>query len=77
MDIDQCIDTYVSLFDRVFKKKRHRVTITGKVQDRFDTEELARAIKETVFKQCGQQKGSKNTLLRDGDDQNVGCKVYC
>ena len=76
MDIDQCINAYISMFDRVFQKKRHRITIRGKVQDRFDTQELEKAIKEIVFDQCGRQKGAENTLLRDGDGQKVQCKVY-
>jgi hypothetical protein len=76
MDIDECIDAYVDLFDRVFKKKRHPVTFRGKIQDRFDTKEQEDAIKEIVFQRCGQQKGSENALLRDGDSQNVRCKVY-
>lgn len=71
MDIDTCILAYIRLFDRVFKKKRHRVTIRGNIQDRFDTEEPEKAIKEIVV----QQSGSENTLLRDGDGQKVPCKM--
>jgi hypothetical protein len=48
MTIDECIDAYLSLPDRIFQKKRHRVTIKGNIQGRFDSEELARAIKEVV-----------------------------
>lgn len=48
MSIDECIDAYLSLSDRIFQKKRHRVTIKGNIQGRFDSEELARAIKEVV-----------------------------
>jgi hypothetical protein len=77
MGINKCIETYISLFDRVFKKKeRHRVTAMSKVQDRFDVKELERAIKEIIFQQCGQQRGSEDALLQDGDGQNVRCKVY-
>lgn len=71
MDIDECINTYINLFDRVFKK-RHRVTIMNKVQARFDTKDLEKAIKEIVLKQSG----SENTLLCDGDGQKVQCKMY-
>jgi Patatin-like phospholipase len=76
MGINECINTYFSQFDRVFKKKRHRATIMSKVQDRFDMKELERAIKEIVFQQCGQQRGSEDALLQDGNGQNVRCKVY-
>src|SRR3954469_20501475 len=36
MTIDECIDTYTTLSDRVFGKKTHRVDIKGKLQGRFD-----------------------------------------
>jgi hypothetical protein len=51
MSVADCITAYVSLSDRVFRKTRHRVTVRGKVQGRFDAEELARAVKEVVKQQ--------------------------
>jgi hypothetical protein len=74
MGIDECIDAYVSLSDRVFQKKRHRVTIKGNNQGRFDSDELERAVKEVIEKRVisGQQLKS-DTLLKDTD--NAGCKV--
>jgi hypothetical protein len=69
MTVDECIDAYVLLSDRVFQKRRHRVTIKGKVQGRFDSDELEQAIKEIVVK-----KGlEKDALLRDSPDAK--CKV--
>jgi RecB family endonuclease NucS len=47
--------------DRVFRKTRHRVTVKGQVQGRFDAEELARAVREVV-KQQGLQ---ENALFKD------------
>ncbi|OCK72888.1 FabD/lysophospholipase-like protein, partial [Lepidopterella palustris CBS 459.81] len=70
MSIDECIDSYISLSDRVFQKKRHRVTVKGNIQGRFDSEELARAVKEIVTKQ-GLQEGE---LLKDSPDTT--CKVF-
>jgi hypothetical protein len=55
--------------DRVFSKTRHRVTVKGQVQGRFDAEELARAVREVVAKQGLQE----NALLKD--TPNAGCKV--
>ena len=69
MSIDECIDAYLSLSDRVFQKKRHRVTIKGNIQGRFDTEELERAVKEVITAQGL----SENTLLKDTSDN--ACKV--
>jgi hypothetical protein len=69
MSVGDCITTYLSLSDRVFRKTRHRVTVKGQVQGRFDAEELARAIKEVV-----KQQGLKeDALLKDAPE--AGCKV--
>jgi hypothetical protein len=48
MTIDECILAYTDMIDRIFQKQRHRVNISGRVQGRFDTKELERAIKEIV-----------------------------
>jgi hypothetical protein len=44
MTVDECIDAYTSLSDKVFEKS-HRVNMRGKIQGRFDTAELERAVK--------------------------------
>jgi hypothetical protein len=31
MSIDECMDANLSLSDRIFQKKRHRVTIKGNI----------------------------------------------
>jgi hypothetical protein len=69
MSVADCIIAYLSLSDRVFSKTRHRMTVKGQVQGRFDAEELARAVREVVAKQGLQE----NALLRD--TPNAGCKV--
>ncbi len=69
MSIDDCINAYLSLSDRIFQKKRHRVTVKGDMQGRFDSDELARAVKEVVVAQGLPE----NTLLKDVSD--VACKV--
>ena len=69
MSVADSIDAYLSLSDRVFRKTRHRATVKGKVQGRFDSEELARAVREVV-KQQGLQ---EDALLKDGPD--ASCKV--
>ena len=70
MNIDECIDAYVALFDQVFRKKRHRVTINGHVQGRFDTEELERSIRDIVKRR---DKAGENALLKRSENQQ--CKV--
>lgn len=69
MSIDDCIDAYLSLSDRIFQKKRHRVTVKGDIQGRFDSDELMRAVKEVVVAQGLPE----NTLLKDTLDG--ACKV--
>jgi hypothetical protein len=69
MPVDECIDAYVSLSDRVFEKRRHRVTIKGRVQGRFDSAELERAIKEIITRQGL----TEDALLKD--DVDAKCKV--
>jgi hypothetical protein len=69
MSIDDSIDAYLSLSDRVFQKKRHRVTVKGNIQGRFDSEELTRAVKEVV----SAQKEKEDALLKDVSDD--ACRV--
>lgn len=69
MTIDDCIDAYVSLSDRIFQKRRHSVTVKGQVQGRFDSKELERAIKDIIVRQGLDQDAS---LL---DSPNARCKV--
>ena len=69
MSIDDSIDAYLSLSDRIFQKKRHRVTVKGNIQGRFDSEELTRAVKEVIKKQGLRE----DTLLKDAPE--AACKV--
>jgi hypothetical protein len=59
----------VSLSDRVFRKTRHRVTVKGRVQGRFNAEELIQAVKEVV-----RQQGLREDVLLK-DTAEAGCKV--
>ena len=69
MAVDECINAYVSLSDRIFQKQRHRVTVKGRVQGRFNSNELERAVKEIVVRQGL----TEDTLLKDAPDAR--CKV--
>jgi len=69
MSVADCIDAYVSLSDRVFRKTKHRVTFMGKIQGRFDSDELERAVKEVVKEQGLQE----DALLKDAPESS--CKV--
>ena len=69
MSIDESIHAYLFLSNRVFQKKRHRLTIKGNVQVRFDSEKLKRAVKKVVTTQGLQE----DALLKDTSDN--ACKV--
>jgi hypothetical protein len=51
MTIDDCIDAYVFLSDKVFQKTRQGFTLRGYVQGRFDSKELEAAIKQIIVEQ--------------------------
>ena len=69
MSVEECIDAYTSLSDKVFEKQRHRVTVKGKIQGRFDTAALERAVKQILVKQGL----AEDALLKDSPD--AACKV--
>lgn len=49
MSIDECIAEYLTLSEKVFKQKHmFKVRIDGKIQARFDTDELEKQIKRIV-----------------------------
>lgn len=70
MSIPDCIDAYVLLSKSIFQKKRHRVTVKGQIQGRFDHEELTRAVKLILT----QQDLGEDALMKDAVDAR--CKVY-
>ena len=70
MTVDDCIDAYTSLFDKVFEKRNHRVNMRGKLQGRYDTAELELAVKQ-ILVDCG---FDEDVLLKDSPD--VPCEVY-
>jgi hypothetical protein len=69
MSTEECIDAYLRLSKRVFQKKRHMVTVKGKIQGRFDSNELELAVKEVLTNQGL----SQDTLLKEAT--NAACKV--
>ncbi|EPE35167.1 FabD/lysophospholipase-like protein [Glarea lozoyensis ATCC 20868] len=70
MSVKECIDAYLLLSSRIFQKKGHRVTLKGNIQGRFDSEELAQAVKDVLV-----DRGvNKDALLKDRSDS--ACKVF-
>ena len=72
MDIDECIDAYTSMFQRIFATKGLPIGIFGrfgKIKGRFDS-----AILETCIREILQsRKLSDAELFNDGKER---CKVY-
>ena len=69
MSVDECIDAYMSLSDKVFQKKRLPMTVKGNIQGRFDSEKLVRVVKEIVAERGLQE----DALLKDSPD--AVCKM--
>ncbi|KAF2184976.1 FabD/lysophospholipase-like protein [Zopfia rhizophila CBS 207.26] len=69
MTVDECINAYIFLSDRIFQKQGRRVTIKGWVQGRFDSDELERATKEIIMRQGL----AKDALLKDVPDVKFVC----
>ena len=70
MTVDECINAYADLSDRVFQKIHHRIKLrSGEIQARFDSDELERAIKEIIVHMGFHE----DELLKD--TQEMGCKV--
>lgn len=73
MTVDQCIEIYGTMSEEIFQKQRHRLKANGKVQGRFDTDALERAI-ERCIDRAKLPGGHKNALLHDTDD--TSCRVF-
>ncbi|KAJ1337373.1 cGAMP-activated phospholipase [Microdochium nivale] len=69
MSVDDCIAAYISLSNDVFQKKSRRMKINGKLQGRFDSTALERAIKQILK----DSKHDENVLLKDTSST---CKVF-
>ncbi|KAI9892414.1 MAG: hypothetical protein M1814_001371 [Vezdaea aestivalis] len=70
MDVQECMDAYVDMSDQIFQKKHNRVSVRGKFQGRFDSDELERCIKK-IIRDHG---FDENELLKDLPD--ASCKVF-
>jgi hypothetical protein len=71
MDVDQCIEAFIELSRVVFKKGRNPfpLSVTGKLNSRFDAIQLERVIKEL----CIRSGFDPDALLMGGND--VKCKT--
>lgn len=64
MSVDSCIEAYLKLPSGIFQKQRHRLTLGGKFQGRFDSEGLEQAVKEILVSQGL----NKDALMLDEGD---------
>ncbi|KAK0712684.1 P-loop containing nucleoside triphosphate hydrolase protein [Lasiosphaeria miniovina] len=71
MTVDECINAYTTLSDRVFEKKHHRFNIKGNLQGRFDAAELERAVKRILV-----ERGLDEETLLLEDSPEAPCKVF-
>lgn len=69
LSVDECIEEYKTLSDKVFTKLHHRATVNGKIRGRFDHEALVAGVQKLL-----ERKGfSRDELLKD--DSENGCKT--
>ncbi len=72
MSVDECIDAYIKLSGEVFQQKHYLpVTISGKVQARFDSATLETAVRNIV----AENDPSRNGDLLLFDDNPSPCHV--
>ena len=71
MDVDECISAYSELAEAVFGEKLSSIPFDwrGKIQPRFDSAKLEKAIRKMVV----QSSASETDLLNDGTDR--GCRM--
>ena len=72
MSVDDCIKVYAEMSDKIFTKQKHRITINGTVQARFDTAALESAVKNAI--RNAHLNLTEDDLLYDSDPAQ--CKVY-
>ena len=50
MDVDECIAVYTSIFEDIFKKRKHRLPINfrGNIQGQFDSKVLRKSIVDVI-----------------------------
>ena len=69
MTVEECLNAYTSVVNQVFVKKSHRISLTGKIQARYDSAALLSVIKSIVIAAGFDEK----TLLWDPDPHS--CRV--
>lgn len=49
MTVDECIEAYLGMMDKIFTKKHKRINLRNfRVQERFDHEVLEQAVKQII-----------------------------
>ncbi|KAI9662792.1 MAG: hypothetical protein M1829_006136, partial [Trizodia sp. TS-e1964] len=75
MSVSDCIEAYLTLSDRIFQKKKHSpISFKGKLQSRFDSNELEQAVKDVLKA----QDLDEDVLLKDeslNDGSARACRV--
>lgn len=69
MNVNECIEAYMSLSQNVLRKKRRRVSLRGAIRGRFDSEALTAVLKDFIV----QRSLPGDALLKDSPDSK--CKV--
>ena len=70
MSVQDCINAYIRLADKVFRKTHRPINWKGNIQGRFDHEVLETVIKEVIVASGHEE----DVLLKD--DSVKSCKVF-
>ena len=72
MDVQDCIDAYILLAQRIFEEQTIPAKPTGKIRARFDSEKLKAAIEEVL----AEQSLLINERMRTDGDPDETCRTY-
>lgn len=75
MDVSECIQSYTSMFQRIFEKQKHKYPVNlrenfGYLQNRFDSDILREAIREIV-----KDRGLSETEYFNCEEEERSCRV--
>jgi hypothetical protein len=69
MDVQSCIRAFTDLTGLLFKRRKHRISLTGRLSARYDAITLEHCVKSL----CVQAGINEDALLLEGND--VECKT--
>ncbi|KAF2152861.1 FabD/lysophospholipase-like protein [Myriangium duriaei CBS 260.36] len=76
MNVDECIEAYLNVMDKVFKRKHVVVNGSLKIQGRYDTQALESAIKDLVKRRLGCSEALLDNREEHAKRSVHSCRVF-